>query len=61
MLPNPNLVPRLVEQRSHVVEARGRRELGWPKPPAPDLTAVRQWAVTIAAVVLAALSRGGRA
>ena len=60
MLPNPNLVNRLVEQHNHELETQGRRELGWPKAPAPTLGGVRQWAVALVAVLFAALSRGGR-
>jgi hypothetical protein len=60
MLPNPNLVSRLVEQHNHEVEARGRAQLGWPKPPATPPAAWRQWVLAAGALLLAGLSRVGR-
>ena len=50
MLPNPNLVERLIDQQSQEIERQG-----WGTTPIPRRAAWRRWIVALAALLFGGL------
>ena len=61
MLPNPNLVERLMNNQNRETAAQARTQFGWPTPPAQPrpASAWRQWVLAAGALLLAGLGRAG--